>query len=73
MELDVCIDGCLEWVYLLDEFNLPTYKKILYPTRYNIGKGYHKMPMQLQQKVTIIDEKYFEKMENILQYRKKNF
>ena len=73
LELDVCIDGCLEWVYLLDEFNLPTYKKILYPTRYNIGKGYHKMPMQLQQKVTIIDEKYFEKDGEYLTIPKEKF
>lgn len=60
LALDICIDGCYEWVYLLDEFNLPKYSKIIYPTRYYAGANYHKMPPYLQEKVAVIDEKFFE-------------
>lgn len=58
--LDINIDGFWEWIYLLDEFNVSSYRKIIYPVRYNVSESYHKMPIELQKKVAIIDETYFE-------------
>lgn len=71
--LDIGIDGAQEWFYLLDEFNLPSYKKMIYPTRYYVNKSYHKMPLELQEKVVITDEKYFEQAGEYLTIPKEKF
>lgn len=73
MVLDIDIDGFKEHFYLLDEFNIPPYKKIIYPVRYNIGQEYVKVAPQVRERAVIIDETYFERGEKYWTIPKEKF
>lgn len=60
LAIDPDIDGNPEWTYLLDEFNVPFCKKIVYPLRYNVGGNFIKMPLNLEDSVAVTDESNFE-------------
>lgn len=71
--LDCDIDGNPEWIYLLDEFQIPSCKKIIYPLRYYTGKEYVKMPPEIRKNVQVVDEFYFEQDGEFLTVPKEKF
>ena len=71
--IDIDVDGNMEWTYLLDEFQMPPYKKIIYPKRYYAGKEYVKLAFEIREKVAIIDEDYFEQVGEYLTIPKEKF
>ncbi len=71
--IDPDIDGMSEFTYLLDEFEIPSYKKAVYPARYNVGREYLKLVPELKEKVVIIDESYFEQVGEYLTIPKEKF
>lgn len=71
--INPCIDGNAEWTYLLDEFCVPPYKKIIYPARYNVGKGIDKIIPEIRETAVVIDENYFEQVGDYLTIPKQKF
>lgn len=71
--IDPDIDGVSEFTYLLDEFEMPSYKKAVYPIRYNVGREYLTLLPELKEKVVIIDESYFEQVGEYLTIPKEKF
>lgn len=71
--IDLDVDGAAEFTYLLDEFKIPSYQKIIYPLRYNVGKEYVKLTPELRKKVAIVDESYYEQVGQYLTIPKEKF
>lgn len=71
--IDCDVDGNPEWTYLLDEFQMPSCKKVVYPLRYHMGKEYVKVAPEIKEHAVIIDETYFEEIEGYLTIPKEKF
>lgn len=71
--LSIEVDGNLEWFYVLDEFQIPDYKKIIPQRRYQVKETFSSVPSCILNTAQQIDETYFEPDGEFLTISKERF